>query len=191
MNQSKFTVSIINVVIACLLILLFIFVLYHIFGNKLIITDPDPPQLDYFESLIPPEKKPVIVFDYDQTLVDDHGKLFPQIEEIILFLKEDGHTLAIASYNHNAEKYIERHNLHHHFTAFEAFWHPKVTKRQHLEKLSQKLGVECAEMILFDDLWSNINETKHITGLSVLVSPETGVTRNDVLKALKKYSKTE
>ena len=134
----------------------------------------------------------IVIFDLDDTLVHEgfefeHSRilskalLFNEVEEILKYLTEKGHTLAIASHNEKAEFILKSCNIHHFFKVIVGYCPPSFEKMPLVEdvlKCVENMGKD--DVVFFDDLYENVTELKRNGIQAKLVSWKHGVTFNDL-----------
>jgi len=134
-------------------------------------------------------KPKIVIFDLDDTLVhegfDELGLgerlLFKEVKEVLEYLKEKGHTLAIASHNEKAEFILKSCNIHHFFKVIMGYCPPSFEKMPLVEDVLKCVGnVGRDDVVFFDDLSENVTELKRKGIRAKLVSWEHGVTLKDL-----------
>lgn len=136
-------------------------------------------------------KRRIVIFDLDDTLVhegfeDENGILgesflFKEVKDVLKYLKEEGHTMAVASHNEKAEIILKSCNIHHFFKVIVGYCPPSFGKTPLVEDILNRvdnMGKE--DVVFFDDLYENVTELKSHGIQSKLVSWEHGVTREDL-----------
>jgi HAD superfamily phosphatase (TIGR01681 family) len=168
------------------------------FGNEIIAkkNDPIPSTLNVFGGKIKPREifkkwyqdyvRPeikLVVFDLDDTLIDEDGIPFNDAEEILRWSKEKGLFVALASYNSDAERILRRLRWIKYFDYIAPFGMTE-TKKIHLSDILMALGIKPAETIFVDDRFDNVMHAREL-GIHVLkVDPKHGAQLNSVVNVI-------
>jgi len=103
----------------------------------------------------PPYKK------FGDHLLDVDGrliKMYPDVKEILVHLKNSKKNITIASRTGAPEIATQLIEL---FKIYDFFSHPQIypgSKVTHFQKIRQKFGIDFTDMIFFDDEYRNIRE---------------------------------
>jgi HAD superfamily phosphatase (TIGR01681 family) len=142
----------------------------------------------------------VLIFDLDETLIDwRHNKLFPRVAYYLDQLKACGYILAIASYNSNAEYYLDHYGIKHLFDIIEytsvsrspilqsnrnnvlvpnnIFFH-QDNKYEMLKNIISKTQKPSSRMLFFDDQKRFVQTAESIGIKGIVVSCNGLVLRN-------------
>jgi len=132
--------------------------------------------------------KPILVFDYDETLVDSGNHLHQGIPELLSSLFAQKYTLWIVSFNERLFQRIAKHQIVQYFSQTANGFHfgGKVAM---LNRLCEQNKVSLADCILFDDMQRHVDEVREAGGNAYLVPFQTGVTQEIVDQALSQHNK--
>ncbi len=97
------------------------------------------------------------------------------------YLNDNGHTLAIASFNTNASYELKRLNIDHFFTYIEALCPEQLGKTTLINKIIGDTPLD--QIIFFDDLETNIEEVSKLGIKSYKVNPSVGISVLDICEA--------
>lgn len=128
----------------------------------------------------------VAIFDLDDTLVCRQGILYSDVKKILSYLKDNGVTIALASYNANADIVLQKHDIYDYFDIIKfENWRNKFNlhdkKESMLRSILSQTNVTANEVIFFDDneIYFKIAEK---IGLKMCKIDDNGITINDVKK---------
>lgn len=121
----------------------------------------------------------LIIFDFDQCIDElvfrDFGKL------LFSELRKD-YKIALASYNFNSKKILERKDLSDFFSIIIASYHPSQcfpsgsivfgSKKEMVEEILAKLEIRANEAIFFDDQIQNCQSVESLGVRSILFDPK-------------------
>lgn len=137
-----------------------------------------------------PTKPRIVIFDLDDTLIhegfEDYAHLgemllFKEVKSVLEYLKEKGHTLAIASHNEQAEFLLKSCNIHHFFEVVVGYCPPSFEKMPLVEDVLKCVQhMETSDVVFFDDLYENVTELKRKGIRAKMVSWEHGITHQDL-----------
>ena len=144
-----------------------------------------------------------VIFDLDDTLIrntpntvgavtsdgnttpydDVDLSLYADTMRILHFLHDRGVPITLASFRTNAEEVLRDFDMLRYFSALQ-YGQDRRTKLDMIHNLAEELGFNHLEAIFFDDREDNIQLTSQAFIHSVLVSPRTGVTLEQVFNAI-------
>ncbi|NBP00496.1 MAG: HAD-IIIC family phosphatase [Proteobacteria bacterium] len=133
-----------------------------------------------------------VIFDLDDTLIVHcppfKSKVCKDVKYILESLKDLDIVIALASYNKNAENYLEHFGLRSYFSFVESEAWNDVSrlddKLRMLTSIMDKVKVPSNQIVLFDDRKANI-ETARKLGMQTKYIPYSGITKEQVEEFIK------
>lgn len=122
------------------------------------------------------------IFDLDDVLIHegfDISILTDHAFDICHFLHSQGHRLAIASHNEEAEKILEITGLKKFFSIILGY-EDDTYKVSHVLKISTELNVSVDEIWFYDDLEANVEAVSQLGVKSVIVNWKIGLTWTNI-----------
>ncbi len=129
---------------------------------------------------------PLLVFDYDKTLISKSGEFYSQIPEMLKILLMRGHSIAIASFNTYVEKELAAKGMTHMFCSI--LGNQTQTKAQMIHAILKKHNRSSLSTIFFDDLATNVCAISRM-GVQSFHVPRGGVTLKHVEWSIEKLIK--
>jgi HAD superfamily phosphatase (TIGR01681 family) len=124
----------------------------------------------------------LVIFDLDGTLWHDDSEMMCKDTKFILkHLRSQGHTLAISSYNPEAETIISKLGIEDFFVEVIGGFTDCCTKIPHVKDILQSTGMSKNQVIFFDDFITNVRELQRWGISAHLVDERTGVTIHDII----------
>jgi len=137
-------------------------------------------------------KQHLFIFDLDDTLVPEiSNKVYPQIKSILDTLSKHNVVITLASYNDNADYFLNLNNITHYFSHLEFF--RDRNKKKHIANILRKFnGIPKKNIHFFDDSKANTDFIKSYFGIhTTLIDGKKGVTNMDVIDSLIKSNKNK
>ena len=128
----------------------------------------------------------LVIFDLDDTLVHEGFENYNEhllcndVLNVLEDLKRNGHLLAIASHNEDAENIAKKCGISHFFDIIVGS--DTYSKLPLVEEILEFTKKTKDDIVFFDDLYENINEL-HRNGIKAKkVNWKIGVTKGDILE---------
>ena len=132
-------------------------------------------------------KYKLVIFDLDLTLLDSSG-LYPEVLEILEFLKSNNVLVALASCNASAYHKLRYHGIEYFFQhVLYENWNliEFIDWKYHmLSEILSLSGIPSNETVFFDDNDNNLNTARSLGITPVEVNPKTGVSMELIKKIL-------
>ena len=130
----------------------------------------------------------LVIFDLDDTLVhegfEDYNEslLCNDVLNVLEDLKRNGHLLAIASHNEDAEIIAKKCGISQFFDIIVGYCPDTYSKLPLVEEILEFTKKSKDDIVFFDDLYENISEL-HRNGMKAKkVNWEIGITKRDILE---------
>jgi HAD superfamily phosphatase (TIGR01681 family) len=131
----------------------------------------------------------VAIFDLDDTLIcRQNDTLYTDVKNILSYLKDKNITIALASYNSNAIKVLQKHDIYDYFDIIKfENWKDKYLinsydkKETMLRSILLQTTTTTNDAVFFDDDERYFNTAEKI-GLKMCKIGDTGITMNDIKK---------
>lgn len=121
----------------------------------------------------------LVIFDLDGTLWhDDTERLCEDTEWVLEYLTGENHTLALASYNPDAQEVLDRMSILHRFTSVIGDY--SMDKYDHVTELMGRLSFDKDQVIFFDDDERNVKMLTQRKVRAHLVDSRCGITLEDI-----------
>lgn len=134
------------------------------------------------------KRKPILIFDVDETLIDKNDEIYPMVYELLRELFNLNYRLWIVSFKQKIHtvKSLRESRILELFETISYGYH-NGGKSLMIKNLCEQYNVNMADCILFDDNMSNILNLEGTLIRWQLVNKTTGVTKNDIDEAIFKY----
>jgi HAD superfamily phosphatase (TIGR01681 family) len=123
-------------------------------------------------------KPSLVIFDLDETLMSNEGKLYSNVKAMLETIKTRGMKIALASYNSNGETRLKENGIREYFDIVECeYWVSKDLidyKKEMLSKILKETKAMPVDVMFFDDNTRNIKTAEEM-GINAVYTEVGGV----------------
>jgi len=149
------------------------------------------------EPVVTKEHLPILIFDYDETLVDHEGRRYLHTQKMLCELKKTGHRIYLCSFNKNAYELSGKAGLQQYFDGHMCgFPTNDRFKGGMVEAMAKTYNFRPFNCIFFDDRSFNISDVMYsyfgeVGPLGVDVNPAFGCTESDLCKGFDMFKQRQ